>query len=110
MDYPIVMKSSASRLKFSGHHTPIESQRRIFYPVLRAGHYRITPDYPMRSWSRPGHDLLLTLAGTGKVQIADRAFSFRAGELCWVDCRRYDISWPTRPDIWDFVWVRIDTG
>lgn len=109
MDYAIAMKKTVTRLKFSGHHTPAEGYRHIFHSVLRAGHYRIAPDFPMRSWSRPGHDLVLGIAGLGRVQIGSRTFTINAGELVWVDCERHDVAWLNRSGPWEFLWTRVDS-
>src|ERR1700753_3503694 len=110
MDYSLTVAKSLNRFRASFHHTPAESYRRLFHSVLRAGHYEIAPNYPMKSWARPGHDLILSVSGVGILKIGDRLVTINKGEFVWVNCERNQVLWVERPAQWEFLWIRIDSA
>jgi len=91
------------------YHTPPETYRRIFHAVLRAGHHRVAPDFDIGNWPYPGHDLILSAAGSASVQMANRSFAIELGDLVWIDCHHLDTRWPQRSRPWEVFWVHIDS-
>jgi AraC-like DNA-binding protein/mannose-6-phosphate isomerase-like protein (cupin superfamily) len=114
VDYTIVVKKPTSRVLCSYFHTPTPdgSYRHIFHSVVRAGQVKLAPEHRMESWPYPGHDLLLSFAGTSTVQIRNRSFKVNAGELIWIDYNRnhQHVRWPGRVEPWEYLCVRVDSA
>lgn len=111
MDYPITMNETGMRrIVASYFHTPGKGYRHLFHSVLRAGHIRVAPDDRLESWSYPGHDLLLCVAGAGAVRIGRRFSALPSGAVCWVDYRRQPVFWPDRTEPWEILWMRVDSA
>jgi AraC family transcriptional regulator, arabinose operon regulatory protein len=109
MDNIFTMDNKFCRVHAYFVHTPVASYEQIFYSVTVAARCEIGPDYPEADEELPGHDLVLSLAGTAAVQIGNRVFSLNAGELGWINCYNPNIKWPRRTGPWEFVWVRFDS-
>jgi len=90
-------------------HTPTQTYRHIFHAVLRAGRHRVAPDFNIGNWPYPGHDLILSAAGSAAVQISNRFFTVGPRSLVWIDCHHLDTCWPDREKPWDVYWVHIDS-
>jgi AraC-like DNA-binding protein len=91
------------------YHTPPETYRHIFHSVLRAGHHRVAPDFKIGNWPYPGHDLILSVAGSATVQLANRFFTIEPGDLAWIDCHHIEACWARRSTSWEFLWIHIDS-
>ncbi len=92
------------------YHTPARDRRGVFHSVFNGGRMCIPPGYPLQSWSQPGHDLMLSIAGSGIIQAGGRTFRIAPHDLVWSDNNQVDIVWPERPDWWEFCWVRVDSA
>lgn len=109
MDNPIIVNRDERIVRRSYFHTPGKGYRNLFHSVLRAGHEWVAPRYALKSLAFPGHDLVLSVSGTGIVKCAQRSFPIRSGDLCWADCRRHVLEWPERARPWEFMWIRVDS-
>lgn len=92
----------------SYYHTPTAAVLAAFPVVLRAGHLRAAADYAIERRRSPGHDLLLCVAGAGRVRLHNRDFAVARGELAWINgyephSHRAD---PAAP--WELLWLRMD--
>jgi len=67
--------------------------------------------YHLESWVHPGHDLILSFAGTGVVRIGQQTFALRAGELAWINYNRphWQVRWPSRSGPWEYLFIRVDS-
>jgi len=110
MDNPISLERPSIERRAKYFHTPARNYGSIFHAVLTAGHARLAEDYPLTSWSHPGHDLVLGVEGRGSVQLGSRIFKVMPGDLVWGDCNTSSISWPRRSEPWTIYWMRVDSA
>jgi AraC family transcriptional regulator, arabinose operon regulatory protein len=89
-----------------------EEYRHIFHAVLRGGRARLSPMYHLESWAHPGHDLILSYAGSGTVRIGNQAYALRAGQLAWINYNRLrlHVLWPSRSGPWEYMFVRVNSS
>ncbi len=109
MNYPVRMYDLSTDIRARYHHTPGRGFARVFHSVLTAGSARLDPGFPLKSWSHPGHDLLLGVEGSGLVQLGNRSFRIGPGELVWANCNDSDVRWPARSEPWTIYWTRVDS-
>lgn len=85
-------------------HTPGRTEA-FPYGVLAAGRTTAGPSEPPIRRRFNQHVLILTLAGTGEVEVEGRSFDCLPGSVAWLDTsREYRHACASRSQAWSYLW------
>jgi AraC-like DNA-binding protein/quercetin dioxygenase-like cupin family protein len=90
------------------YRNSIEFTPLVNYRVLRAGHIVTSPNFVVKRDSVAGHEFILSLHGSGWVEIEGKTFKVRAGQLVWLPVRLTHGHYPAKDDPWEIQWIRVD--
>lgn len=89
-------------------HTPGQRAAAFPYQVLAAGRATTLPREPPIRRRFNQHVLILTIAGTGQVEVGGQEFDCPAGSMAWLDTSgEYSHGCSPSSDAWTYLWLGV---
>ncbi|MCQ6562903.1 AraC family transcriptional regulator [Paenibacillus mendelii] len=82
----------------------------MFFYIQSAGHYYVEPSFRVVQDHDDSFLLLYTESGIGYLDYAGSAYTLRAGDIFFIDCRQPYEYRTDQTNLWNMIWLRFNGG
>ncbi|MFC5470256.1 AraC family transcriptional regulator [Cohnella suwonensis] len=88
--------------------TPSAFAKSSLYYAQEAGMFRAHSSYFTERENLDSYLIVYTLSGAGSLVYDDKSFGLQAGQLFYIDCRKYQYYKTASNEPWELIWLHFD--